>query len=263
MADTIWRIRRDYRAVHHSGTRKTSSIAYFVVHAAEAPLPETGAESVGRYFQSPTSRGSTQYGVDINSTQQYLSDNYIAWGAPPLNVSGLHVECAGNTANGRGKWLIDYGPMFKRLGWLIHIKTKKYGIPMEVLSVAQLKDRGTLPAKGKGGIVFHSTVSLAWHQSDHTDPGDGFPMDVVMAWAHKYRKKGRLGNLGKPILHVGCKSKWVTRLQNDLTSLGFYTGKVDGHFGKATEAAVKKLQKKYHLKPSGVVNDNVWKVCEK
>lgn len=260
MADRVWRVRRDYKARNHSGVRKASQIAYFVIHTAEAPLPEKGAEAVGAYFQGTTSRGSTQYGVDVDSTQQYLGDKYVAWGAPPLNISGLHVECAGRASFGRATWLREYGPMFQRLGWLIAVKTAKYGIPLNILNVAELKKRSIAPGKGKGGLVYHSTVSLAYKQSDHTDPGDGFPMDLVMEYVRKYRNRRAGKGYGKTVLYLGCKGKKVRQAQNDLKELGFYVGKADGDFCKDTEAAVKKMQRKHGLKPTGFISDAEWRV---
>lgn len=263
MADAVNRVRRDYHAVHNSGTRPVSSIRYFVIHASEAPQATAAAEIVGRYFESKTSRGSTQYGIDVDSTQQYAKDNVICWGAPPLNDSGLHVECAGKTSLGRHEWLRVYGPMFKRLGWLIANRCKAYNIPTQVLSVSELKTRGQHPKPGHGGIVTHATVSAAWKQSDHTDPGSGFPMDVVLAWVHVYKQGWIKANLSKPVLHIYCKGKWVKRLQNDLTALGYYKGAIDGDFGKATEWAVKKLQREHFKEENGVVGLAVWKVLEK
>lgn len=260
MADSVRRIRRDYQAVRNSGTRKGHQIAYFVIHTAEAPLPETGAEAVGRYFESKNARGSTQYGVDVDSTQQYTSDLTVAWGAPPLNTSGLHVECAGKASFTRTEWLRSYAPMFERVGYLVAVKCRKYGIPMRVLTATQLKRIGQNPTKGKGGITTHNAVSDAWKQSDHWDPGKGFPMDIVMAFVEHYSQGWVKAKASKPVLHFGLKGKWVTRLQNDLKAHGHYTGKVDGIFGVKVEAAVKALQKQHKLKPNGIVTAAVWKV---
>lgn len=262
MADSVRRIRRDYQAIRNSGTRKASQITYFVIHTAEAPLPEIGAEAVGRYFESKNARGSTQYGVDVNSTQQYTSDLTVAWGAPPLNRSGLHVECAGKASFTRGEWLRNYAPMFERVGYLVAAKCRKYDIPLRVLTASQLKRIGENPGKGKGGITTHDAVSDAWQESNHWDPGKGFPLDIVMAFVEHYADGWVKAKAKKPVLHFGLKGRWVTRLQNDLKAHGLYGGKVDGIFGVKVEAAVKALQKKHGLKANGIVTAPVWKVLE-
>jgi hypothetical protein len=260
MADAVNHVRSDYKASKHSGKRPLKNIRYFVIHTAEAPSPTLGAESVGRYFASGAARGSTQYGLDINSTQQYLADAYVAWGAPPLNETGLHVECAGMAKYDRKMWLTTYAKMMKRLGWLIASRTRKYDIPFRILDVEELKRLGTKPTKG--GIVTHDTVSKAFGQSTHWDPGKDFPLDVVMAWAAKYRQGVIKGMVSRPVLHIYNKGKWVSRLQNDLRAKG-YQVKADGVFGKATETAVKDFQKKHGLKSNGVVGMRTWKALDK
>lgn len=53
-------------------------------------------------------------------------------------------------------------------------------------------------------------------------------------------------------LKVGMKrNAEVKALQEFLTKRKFFTGKIDGNFGRDTEEAVKKFQSKYQLKPTG------------
>lgn len=261
MSDAVNRVRRDYQAIRNSGNRKASDIRYFVIHTAEAPLPKTAAEAVGRYFEGSNARGSTTFGVDVDSTQRYLSDLVVPWGAPPLNVSGLHVECAGKAAFDRKTWLQDYGPMFRRLGWLVATSCKKYGIPMVLLGKSQLKRLGVKPPKG--GITTHDAVSDAWGQSDHWDPGKGFPMDVTMAWVEWYGQPVIKQKVSKPVLHLFTKGKMVTRLQNDLAHHGFFKQPASGVFNAATETAVKAFQRDRGLKATGVVDLATWKALDK
>ncbi len=54
-------------------------------------------------------------------------------------------------------------------------------------------------------------------------------------------------------LKPGDTGAQVRLLQRELQSLGFSTGKVDGQYGPATEAAVKKFQAAHNLKDDGVV----------
>lgn len=263
MADAVNKIRTDYTAKKQSGVRPLSSIRYFVIHTAEAALPSAAAEAVGRYFAGNNAGGSTQFGVDIDSTQRYLGDHIIAWGAPPLNETGLHVECAGRAAFDRDKWLKEYAPMFKRLGWLLENRCRKYGIPLEIRDAAYLKTHGTTPNAGKGGITTHVAVSQAFRKSTHTDPGDGFPLDVVMAWVHKYSEGRIKGHITKPVIHLYCKGAAVALAQKHLTRHACYAGKVDGNFGAATEKAVKKFQTKHGIPANGVVGMRTWKALVK
>ena len=49
-------------------------------------------------------------------------------------------------------------------------------------------------------------------------------------------------------------SKYATALQQDLTTLGLYTGAVDGLYGPATVTAIKALQASAGLPQTGVVD---------
>jgi len=54
-------------------------------------------------------------------------------------------------------------------------------------------------------------------------------------------------------LNLGSKGAEVSKLQQKLKTLGFYTGKIDGGFGVATEKAVKAFQKAHKLTQVGSV----------
>ena len=54
-------------------------------------------------------------------------------------------------------------------------------------------------------------------------------------------------------LKLGSKGTAVSQLQKKLKTLGFYTGKIDGGFGAATEKAVKAFQKAHKLPQVGDV----------
>lgn len=63
---------------------------------------------------------------------------------------------------------------------------------------------------------------------------------------------------GWPILRLGMKGKEVIKLQQQLKTLGFLTGNIDGDFGKTTENAVKEAQSRYGLTPDGIVGTSTW-----
>ncbi len=66
---------------------------------------------------------------------------------------------------------------------------------------------------------------------------------VLGASTFKFTKKLKLGMSGVD----------VTELQNKLTELGYYTGKIDGKFGKKTRTALMKFQKAQGLKADGIM----------
>lgn len=54
-------------------------------------------------------------------------------------------------------------------------------------------------------------------------------------------------------LNVGDTGAAVTYIQEKLWRYGFYEGEIDGRYGKATENAVKRLQKLHKLEQTGQV----------
>lgn len=63
-----------------------------------------------------------------------------------------------------------------------------------------------------------------------------------------------------PTLRKGDKGQYVMTLQSILLQEGYDLGKwgIDGDFGSATLAAVKKFQTDHDLKPDGVVGEKTW-----
>lgn len=64
------------------------------------------------------------------------------------------------------------------------------------------------------------------------------------------------GSSDSTILRHGSRSEAVRRLQQDLTTLGYYNGAISGHFGNKTEAAVMSFQRKNGLSADGIAGSN-------
>jgi len=164
-----------YRAIHSSGPRTARLIRYVVLHDTEGPTAQGAAE----YFTAPESGGSSNLVVDDNDCFRVLDDLVIPWGAPPLNTSGFHIEQAGYAAWSRAQWL-EHSPTITRAAFKASLRCKWYSIPPRVLNVAQLRADFAQHQPG-GGIVTHATISAAFAESTHTDPGHGYPIDVFLS----------------------------------------------------------------------------------
>lgn len=66
-----------------------------------------------------------------------------------------------------------------------------------------------------------------------------------------------------PTLRLGMEGSRVKRLQQQLQAIGLFKGSVDGVFGPETETAVKAAQRRYRLKPDGVVGSTTWRVLDR
>ena len=163
-----------YRAVHSSGPRASALVRYIVLHDTEGPT----AEGAARYFTTQASGGSSNLVVDDGECFRVLGDLVIPWGAPPLNTSGFHIEQAGYAAWTRSEWL-RHRPTIERAAYKAALRCERFKIPARVLNVAQLRADFAQHKPG-GGVVTHATVSAAFQESTHTDPGPGYPLDVFM-----------------------------------------------------------------------------------
>lgn len=172
-------IRHDYKAVHHGGSRPASAIKHIVLHSIESTNATGAAEGAGSWFEQQASGGSTQYGVDDDSIQQYLSDLVMPWGAAGLNDSGVHIEQMGTASWSRATWMKHKGTLH-RAAWLIARLSKRYDIPIRTLSDAELR-------ADKPGVTTHAQSTRVFHVvGGHTDPGSGYPMDYVLRKAREF-----------------------------------------------------------------------------
>lgn len=150
---------------------------YVVLHSMEAPNKPETAEGVGHFFANlPSSnKASAHVGADMNSLCRYVSDDDIAYGAPPRNSDGLHLELAGFARYLAGDW---QQPQMMAMIQLAVPQVRewcdRYGIPQQYRDAAALR-------RGERGITTHNEVSRAWGVSTHTDPGPGFPIGYLLA----------------------------------------------------------------------------------
>lgn len=125
-----------------------------------------------------------------------VPDERAAWTAgPTANDWGLHIELCAFAQMTREQWLsevdvtifvpgIGKGGAWRTIrkprqmlrnaaGW-VRQKADKFGITVRKVNAAQL--RGDV-----AGICGHADTSAAWGETDHTDPGTGFPWDVFIS----------------------------------------------------------------------------------
>lgn len=87
------------------------------------------------------------------------------------------------------------------------------------------------------------------------------PKSLTPSWVHFDKRFGvpACSTGGFPLLKRGSISNYVLIAQDDLNTLGFRTGGLDGIFGTATRNAVINYQKSRGLGADGIVGCNTWR----
>lgn len=190
-----YKIRSDYRAAKHGGTRSLAAVKYIVVHDGELYISggAADAEAMGRYFAGGSVVASPHFGVDNDTIQCYLPITTVGWHCTSFNSPTIGIEQGGRASWSRKQWLQNTGPQLDRVAWLLAYLSCKTGVPLKLRSAAWLKRYGVDPAKRNGGITTHLAHTLAMCPGDHTDPGPGYPMAKVLRRARWYKVRMKLG----------------------------------------------------------------------
>ena len=131
-----------------------------------------------QYLANPANGGSYQVVVGrAGDTGRSNDDNYAPWaGGYQANRRGLHICQLGWSAQSRAEWL-SYGAQLDATARILAHNSLLYGIPLVKLSAADIR-------AGRKGVCGHGDTSKAWGETDHTDPGNDYPFDVVLAKAN-------------------------------------------------------------------------------
>lgn len=87
------------------------------------------------------------------------------------------------------------------------------------------------------------------------------PISMTPTWVHFDRRFGvsACPTGGYPIVKRGSRGNYVCIAQDDLNTLGFRTGGLDGVFGEQTYNAVRSYQTSRGLTVDGIIGCNTWR----
>lgn len=158
--------------------RPTTAINHICIHVT-VNAPGTPCENVANY-QINSETGSYHQLTDTNARVLVENtDDWNVWAAGPTsNWSGLHRSFLMRGSETRDQWL-KYEAMLRAGAYEDAKWAKAYNIPPVKLSAAELR-------AGKRGFVGHSDTAAAWRETDHTDPGPGFPWDTYLGYVREY-----------------------------------------------------------------------------
>lgn len=167
----------------HISAGSNLPVSRIVIHATSPGLPPATfplsssagmARSTASYFHQESSGGSAHYVEDVTNEEHCVPDYAVAWHAPP-NPGSIGVEICAEVWYSREQWLgSDVWPAVTRAAARAAELAARFGVPTVRLTVGDLR-------AGRRGVCGHWDVSLAFQQSDHTDPGPNFPWDHFMA----------------------------------------------------------------------------------
>lgn len=161
-----------------SGIRRGAP-QFIGIHTFEAPRTMT-ARGMAEYQQKPAAQGSYHLVVDGKAVSARENDDvYIPWAAGPTgNARGMHLSFGAYARDSRALWLA-HDEQLKVAARAVAFWCKKYGIPARRINATELRN-------GVKGICGHDTVSAAWREVNHTDPGPNFPWDVFLHYVQAY-----------------------------------------------------------------------------
>lgn len=160
-------------------------VDWIVLHTTDPPkgdpLAPGVASSTAQYFATlPAGRtASAHFVVGSDEEVQCVRLDDVAWHAPPANEKGVGIEFTARTAHTPGG-----GPAFTPEDWadaraeamLERGARRVAAIAAEKNVPTTFVDAAAL-LRGERGITTHREVARAWRKTDHTDPGEAFPLD--------------------------------------------------------------------------------------
>ena len=87
------------------------------------------------------------------------------------------------------------------------------------------------------------------------------PASLSPTWVHFDRRYGTpaCSSGGFPLIRRGARGNYVCIAQDDLNTLGYRTGGLDGVYGEQTYNAVRRYQSSRGLSMDGIVGCNTWR----
>lgn len=209
--------------------------------------------------------------------EQYASEiGYVSSGIPRVHGLGLHQPGHygvyvgdGMAVDARGD---EYGVCYESVATKSWVEWFKVGACSYVTNGWE-KFNGQYYYYENGQYVVNTSRNIGGvtYHFDSSGASDKTPADMN-AVANNSGSSSNSGNSNnnsssssdskpkedtKPgVLKVGSSGDNVTKLQERLAELGFYTGEVTGYFGEATEAAYKAFQKAAGLTADGIAGED-------
>lgn len=169
-----------YKGSPHCNPGTRTKIRFVCLHDTEgheATMVQgvnAAAEDIARMFADPhlTPARSAHAAIDSDSVVQSVPWGFRAWAAGHhANDLGIHLELCGLAKQTKDEWFDATSlPQLQRAVAVTAMLCGRYNLAKIFLPADQLLlDTPT-------GVTTHRECTKAWHESDHQDPGNNFPM---------------------------------------------------------------------------------------
>jgi hypothetical protein len=155
--------------------RPTGQPTLIVIHSTEGSEGTQSAEDGASYDTRRVDGTSTHFFCDQDTTIQCVRTTDRAHAAKLTgNNRGIHFELCGRAGQTSGQWddVASNGTL-RQAAKIAARVAKKHDIPVRKLTTAEVR-------AGARGFCGHANISQAFGESDHQDPGGGFPWSEFM-----------------------------------------------------------------------------------
>jgi hypothetical protein len=242
-------------------SRGGSGVRLIVLHTAEG---STTYESLGNFFASSSSGVSSHTGIDDKRGKigEYVSRGNKAWTQGNANPVCVAAELCGFASWSDATWRNSHNNMLLNAADWVKEEAAKFGIPITKLTASQ--------AQGSGrGVCQHRDLGT-WG-GNHSDCGNGFPMDYVLDLARGGTPEppssgGGGGGGSAPPMSVDdfgpaygsnymCPDVRTWQEQMDNRGWGIA---IDGIYGGDSEQVCCQFQSEKGLGVDGIVGPDTW-----
>lgn len=167
-----------------SGPRDPAACLWGMFHTTENS-DTTPPENVARWQLDRANESSYNllFGADATGARTVRSndDDYSPWAAGmPGNRLAFHGAAVGRAARSRREWLNNSRQLESMARWAADLHTR-HGLPLRWLTVEEV--RGQRARGFTSHAVYWQAIGRGQGMDVRTDPGDGFPHDVVLTRA--------------------------------------------------------------------------------
>lgn len=210
-----------------------------VIHTMEGFTGPNGAYDCAKYFQTDCG-ASSHVCIDNNRGKVWecVSRSYSSWTQCGFNSQAVSMEQSGFASWSRQYWLDNRNDQLHNAADWIAEESKALGIPIVKLTSSQAQSSGK-------GVCFHSDLGSTG--CGHSDPGSGWPLDVVLEWAKggftPATETGGLDEMSADSVIVNSKIHEVAiwsdgRPHYQFESSGWYPIDPDGGFKAKSGASI-------------------------